>query len=936
MKNNRLFKLLQHEEEKEFGEKNHPFTTNIANNLIPVAELLLNKIPAYMPEYTLHDINHCKAILDNIDKIIPKDVELNIVELLILIQAVILHDIGMVINREKAEKIKESNEFKNLFIEFDKGTDENEILTEYIRRTHVERSLKYIDDFKKDYATYKIDFSFKGVDISDWTKKVILSHALPVEKLQNDDDYPVAKIIDSYTVNVRYLSILLRLGDILDFDIFRTPYFLYKQINPKNKISDEEWQKHLSVEGKILTETTIKFEAKCSSAKIERSVHSFVNWIEEERKDSIDLLSKSDTSKYKLELNNKSSIKVRNDGSYIYTDLKLELDYNKVLNILMGTELYETPDIFIRELLQNSYDACKYRKELADKASEAYEPKIIVSYNSKFNIIEIKDNGIGIDNSTFENYVLKIGNSYYQGKSFEKEQLKFSPISNFGIGILSCFMVSNTIEVDSLKYQKSGNQSEPINYTLNFNDKYIDKKKSSKSSFGTVIKLNLHEEYSKKLKDKSIIEIIQENTAHQKIPITVNINNKKTLLDLREIKVPEDYLAINDIEILNLDSIDWLEGFIVIHKGQHQGIIKHNKISQQGFTITSKSKNNINIGIGWLRFCRFFINILPEKKLNLRASRNSVKKDSRLANLKNTIIELVVDYFNSPKNKHLLSQYMDEGRGNVLSGNEKEFNFLIKNIEILLLNSNPLQVKKTRIKTFLNKCSNETNVAVISHLVFSRLQNNSKFISEIKNFDYIIISNNTIQYFYQLSKPFTKSNEIIVSDIPGLVYNKLVIHKNKALKVGHYDLKYSWSRNYEIIYNQDYKSLFCTINNNQYNSMDIQINNQHPLGILLKTTEKNTYSKRFIGSFKTNMTYALINNLKLEKYFSHNGESHFMVNNFEAYSLKTIGFMKTSFIESLNKSLKLELLYPLKKQGYLENEDDYLLKEKDFPTWWIE
>ena len=106
--------------------------------------------------------------------------------------------------------------------------------------------------------------------------------------------------------------------------------------------------------------------------------------------------------------------------------------------------------------------------------------------------------------------------------------------------------------------------------------------------------------------------------------------------------------------------------------------------------------------------------------------------------------------------------------------------------------------------------------------------------------------------------------------------------------------------------------------------MDIQINNQHPLGILLKATEKNTYSKRFIGSFKTNITHALIQNLKLEKYFSHNGESHFMVNNFEAYSLKTIGFMKTSFIESLNKSLKLDLLSPLKEQGHFAVQLTYL------------
>ncbi len=936
MKDNRLYKLLQNKEEKVFGDKNYPLTTNIANNLIPVAELLLNKIPAYMPEYTLHDIKHCKTILDNIDKILPKDVELNIVELFILIHAVILHDIGMVVNRVKSEKIKESEEFKKLFIEFDKGTDEDEILTEYIRRTHVDRSLEYIDDFKKDYSTYKIDFTFKGIDISDWIKKVILSHALPIERLHCDEEYPTNKIIDSYTVNVRYLSILLRLGDILDFDIFRTPYFLYRHINPENKISDEEWQKHLSIEGKLLTESAIKFEAKCSSAKIERSVHSFVNWIENERKNSINLLSKSNTSVYKLNLNEKSSIKVRNDGSYIYTDLKLDLDYTKVLNILMGTELYDTPDIFIRELLQNSYDACKYRNELASNAGEAYEPKITISYESKNNSIIIEDNGIGIDNTTFENYVLKIGNSYYQGKSFEQEQLKFTPISNFGIGILSCFMVSNTIEIDSYRFHETNANSEPINYTLNFNDRYIDKKSSNKTSFGTTIKLNLHKAYSKKLKTKSIIEIIQENTAHQKIPITVRIDKKESLLNSKEIKIPEEYLAINDIEILNLDSVEWIEGYIVIHKGQHQSIIEQNKISQQGFTITSKSKNNINIGIGWLQFCRFFMNILPEHKLNLRASRNSVKEDEKLNNLKDTVIELIVDYFKNPKNKPLLRQYISAGRGNVLSGNKKEFEFLIESVELIVVNINTNAVSKLRLKTFLNKCNSQSKVIVISQHVYHHLSSNSNFKDELNKADYVLFADGLINYFYQLSMPYIISNEIMVSDISGLVYNYLKIHKSKSFRIGNYDLKYSWHREYDVCNNSNYSNVFCIVNNNQYNSMDIQINNQHPLGMLLKKTDKTSYSKRFIGSFKTNITYALINNNKLEKYFSHNGESHFTVDNLKAYSLNTVGFMKQSFIDSLNVSLKNDLLLPLKEQGHIQNVDELLLNENDFPKWWIE
>jgi hypothetical protein len=171
----------------------------------------------------------------------------------------------------------------------------------------------------------------------------------------------------------------------LDFDIFRTPYFLYKHINPENKISIDEWEKHLSIEGKKIDETSITFEAKCLSSKIERSVHNFVSWIEYERKESMDLLANYGSSHYKLNLKDSVGLKARNDGSYIYSELMINLDYKKVLHILMGTELYDTPDVFIRELIQNSYDACKYRQEVALIKDEAYEPKIVIEYDSASN-----------------------------------------------------------------------------------------------------------------------------------------------------------------------------------------------------------------------------------------------------------------------------------------------------------------------------------------------------------------------------------------------------------------------------------------------------------------------------------------------------------------------------------------------------------------------
>jgi hypothetical protein len=232
----------------------------------------------------------------------------------------------------------------------------------------------------------------------------------------------------------------------------------------------------------------------------------------------------------------------------------------------------------------------------------------------------------------------------------------------------------------------------------------------------------------------------------------------------------------------------------------------------------------------------------------------------------------------------------------------------------------------------------ETTFIVVSPALFINLQANLSFKDEIKKYQNLILAENSIQFFYQFSEPFTVRNEIIISDIPGFVYNKLIIHKFKELTVCLYKHTYSWFNEYDISHNQNYEDIFCVVNNNQYNFMDIRINERHILGKLLNESEKTSYTKRFVGSLKTYITAAIINNLKLDNYIPINGESHFMVNNYQPYSLNTIGMMKNTFLKSLNASMKCDLLMPLVTQGFIAEDDidKYLLGAKDFPSWWIE
>ena len=51
------------------------------------------------------------------------------------------------------------------------------------------------------------------------------------------------------------------------------------------------------------------------------------------------------------------------DDKYIYFDLEFSLSRNEIVNLLMTDKLYSKSYLCIRELLQNSLDALRHRKD---------------------------------------------------------------------------------------------------------------------------------------------------------------------------------------------------------------------------------------------------------------------------------------------------------------------------------------------------------------------------------------------------------------------------------------------------------------------------------------------------------------------------------------------------------------------------------------------
>ena len=144
-----------------------------------------------------------------------------------------------------------------------------------------------------------------------------------------------------------------------------------------------------------------------------------------------------------------------------------------MIDLLMGTELYGNPEVALRELIQNSKDACLLRNAQEIKwGNPKYEPEITVKYYSENgeDILEVTDNGTGMDQDIIDNYYSRVGSSFYKSTEFytlkSETNADFTPTSRFGIGVLSCFMVADILIVDTKRKKGPEIFGEAINISV--------------------------------------------------------------------------------------------------------------------------------------------------------------------------------------------------------------------------------------------------------------------------------------------------------------------------------------------------------------------------------------------------------------------------------------------------------------------------------------
>lgn len=191
-----------------------------------------------------------------------------------------------------------------------------------------------------------------------------------------------------------------------------------------------------------------------------------------------------------------------------------------LLPLLTGDNIYPSKVVFARELIQNSIDAIAVR-EAKDK--KEFSRKILIEIKNDENgkrYFKITDNGTGMDRYKIERYFTSIGRSFYSGDEYEDLNISYKPISNFGIGFLSSFMVCQEIDVKTKYYEDN---AEGLKLHIPNYDGCFFIELDDKISKGTELKLYL----DNSVDSKSIVDYIKKVMQDIKYDISINYLSEK-------------------------------------------------------------------------------------------------------------------------------------------------------------------------------------------------------------------------------------------------------------------------------------------------------------------------------------------------------------------------------------------------------------------------
>lgn len=439
-------------------------------------------------EYTKHDMSHVDAMLKLYDWLIPEITEASMTpaDWLMLTLSTYLHDFGLLVTRAEFDqrettgfgiycaRIHESDDpsykdYHSQLAGMPQDEAERFMYQEFVRSNHAQRIRSWLSESPDPLLGYDEALAFRLRELlyeldETFTEDLgIVCESHHLDDLYDLEKYPCNKPYGSTPqeeANLQYVAVQLRTADLLHITRHRVPSMAALVINPRNPRSYIEWSKQAAVKtvrarreiklpdsSEAPITDAIEVHATFKDAEGFFALTTYLGYAQKQISQSRGWIEQSQLTacpEYEFPWRRVDTSHIEAKGFETKT-FEFTIDQAKILDLLTGHTLYNDTRVVSRELIQNSLDAV--RLYAATGVDASYASAIKVKWSSNERILEVQDNGTGMTQRIIVDNFLRVGSSRYQEPDFKKEFPHFTPISRFGIGVLSAFMVADKVSV---------------------------------------------------------------------------------------------------------------------------------------------------------------------------------------------------------------------------------------------------------------------------------------------------------------------------------------------------------------------------------------------------------------------------------------------------------------------------------------------------------